>query len=147
MKSVCLCGSFKFFDQILKLEKFFIDRGITIYRPNPFKYRDKVHPSIFIDTWNSLSYLEKLKESRQAELAHLRKIDLTDVIYVVNPSGYIGKSVTLEIGYAYAKGKIIYSQEPVEDLNVMSLIRKAISPEELVEILKKDINKDTQPLE
>lgn len=135
MKRVCLCGSFKFFDQILKLEKFFVDRGVTCYRPNPFKYRDESHPSSFIGLWHSLPYLEKLKESKQAELAHFRKIDNADVIYIVNPSGYIGNSVTLEIGYAYAKEKTIYSLEPVKDFTVMSIIRQAISPEELIDIL------------
>ncbi len=39
--------------------------------------------------------------------AHYRKIDLSDGIYVVNLSGYIGESVQQEIEYAKQHGKEI----------------------------------------
>ena len=37
--------------------------------------------------------------------AHLRKIDMSDGIYVVNPGGYIGEAVRREIEYAVECGK------------------------------------------
>ena len=47
--------------------------------------------------------LEKLKE------AHLKKIELSDAILVVNVNNYIGDSTKLEIEYAKKLGKeIIY---------------------------------------
>lgn len=40
---------------------------------------------------------------------HMKKIDLSDAIFVVNVDGYIGESVKKEIEYAKEKGKeIIY---------------------------------------
>ena len=138
MKSVCLCGSFKFYNQVIKIEKFLREKKIICYKPNPFQYRNQLQPSIFVDSFFSLPYTEKLRESGKAELAHLEKINKADVIYIVNPSGYIGNSVTFEIGYAYAKGKLIYSQEPIEDFAVMSLINKVMSLEDLLNILKED---------
>ena len=43
------------------------------------------------------------------ELAHYRKIDISDGIYVLNIDGYIGESVRKEIDYARQHGKeVIY---------------------------------------
>jgi hypothetical protein len=38
---------------------------------------------------------------------HLRKIDISDAIFVVNPDGYIGESTRREIQYAARHGKAI----------------------------------------
>jgi hypothetical protein len=34
-------------------------------------------------------------------LGCLKKIDDADIVYIVNPKGYVGKSVSVDIGYAY----------------------------------------------
>ena len=39
---------------------------------------------------------------------HLEKINLSEAILVVNPTGYFGNSVKIEIGYAKGLGKKIY---------------------------------------
>ena len=48
---------------------------------------------------------------------HLRKIDLSDEIFVVDRKGYIGSSTTNEIAYAERKGKRIryYTRDPIGD--------------------------------
>ena len=38
---------------------------------------------------------------------HLRKIDLADEIFVINPGGYIGQSTRREIEYALSTGKAV----------------------------------------
>jgi hypothetical protein len=38
---------------------------------------------------------------------HLRKIDLADEIFVINPGGYIGSSTKSEIEYAMESGKSV----------------------------------------
>ena len=70
-------------------------------------------------------------------LGCLRRIDEADVVYVVNPGGYVGKSVSVDIGYAYARGKELYAMFPVDDPPIMSLITDVLSPETLAEFLKK----------
>ena len=43
--------------------------------------------------------------------AHFKKIDLSDIVYIVNVGGYIGKSVTEELQYAKLQNKkIIYHE-------------------------------------
>jgi hypothetical protein len=69
-------------------------------------------------------------------LGCLKKIDDADIVYVVNPQGYIGKSVSVDIGYAYAKNKSIYIMHPVEDPPIMDLIDDILSPEALVDFLR-----------
>lgn len=49
------------------------------------------------------------EELKLLEAAHYRKIDISDGIYVVNISGYIGESVKKEIEYAEKSGKeVVY---------------------------------------
>lgn len=66
----------------------------------------------------------------------LTRIDESEVIFVVNPDGNVGKSVALDIGYALAKNKIVYSLTVVEDPPVSHLIAGVCSPEDLIGALK-----------
>ena len=48
---------------------------------------------------------------RKLTIAHYKKIDISDAIYVVNIGGYIGESVKSEIAYAVTNGKeVIYHE-------------------------------------
>jgi len=76
-----------------------------------------------------------LKDAFESTVRCFRNIDRSDVIYVINKEGYIGKSTVLDIGYAFAKKKLIYALETTDDLAVQSLI-KVISSDRLVEITK-----------
>ena len=110
MKRVYVCGSFKFLSQIEELEEMLREENI------------KCVVSKNLDVRGILGCLEK--------------IDQADVVYVVNPNGYVGKSVSIDIGYAYARNKPIYVMHPINDPPVMSLVNGALSFKELVNILK-----------
>jgi hypothetical protein len=43
---------------------------------------------------------------------HLRKIDLADEIFVINPGGYIGQSTISEIEYTLKTNKPVKYLEP-----------------------------------
>jgi hypothetical protein len=70
-------------------------------------------------------------------LGCLEKIDNADLIYVVDPEGYVGKSVCIDIGYAYGKNKLIYAMHSIEDPDIMGMVHGVLSFEELVSFLKK----------
>ncbi len=72
-------------------------------------------------------------------LACLRRIDDSDVIYIVNPDGYVGKSVSVDIGYAYAKNKRIYAMRPIDDPPVENLVSGIMTPDALIDLLKADL--------
>lgn len=50
---------------------------------------------------------ETQPEKQQLDVLHLRKIDLSDGIYVVNVGGYVGTSTRREIEYAQRMGKCV----------------------------------------
>jgi len=70
-------------------------------------------------------------------LGCLEKIDEADVVYVVNPNGYVGRSICVDIGYAYAKGKPVYVMYPIDDPPIMSMVKRVLSSEELINFLKR----------
>jgi len=53
------------------------------------------------------------KKSLLDEL-HKRKIDLADEIFVINVTGYVGKSTKSEIKYAIETGKDVRFLEPIK---------------------------------
>ena len=55
------------------------------------------------------------KDKEMLDNLHLRKIDLSDEILVINPNGYIGESTTREIAYAVAHHKGIEWLEDGEE--------------------------------
>lgn len=50
---------------------------------------------------------EKVTEEQKKRLdeLHLRKIDLANSVFIINPGGYMGESTKREIVYAQSKGK------------------------------------------
>ena len=92
MKIVTLCGSLKFQNEMMKIAQDMALEGYCILAP------------VYL-TSNVINItaeqLLKLKEE------HLKRIELSDAILVVNVNNYIGESTNLEIEYAKKLGKEI----------------------------------------
>jgi nucleoside 2-deoxyribosyltransferase len=112
MKRLYVCGSFRFTDEMNELEA---------------KLRKA-----------NIEYQISKKIDRRGIIGCLDKIDDADVVYVVNPGGYVGRSVCVDIGYAYARNKPIYAMHLIEDPPVPNLIHGVLSFEELISFLKQD---------
>jgi nucleoside 2-deoxyribosyltransferase len=115
MKKLYVCGSFRFTHDMDALERELKEERIQFQ-------------------------ISKKTDSRGIQ-ACLKKIDDADVVYVVNPRGYIGKSVSVDIGYAYAKNKAIYVMHGVDDPPVMNLISGVLSPKALIDFLNESVSK------
>jgi hypothetical protein len=113
MKKVYVCGSFRFTREMEELERELKEENIQ--------------------------FQVSKKTDSQGILGCLKKVDDADVVYVVNPQGYIGKSVSVDIGYAYAKNKSIYVMHAVDDPPIMNLISDVLSPKALIDFLKEHI--------
>lgn len=95
---ITLCGSTKFKDTFMEMEKELTMAGNIVLNLTIFSHFDHV----------------KLTEHEITLLAnmHKQKIDMSDKILVINVAGYIGESTKAEIEYAKSKGKeIIYLEE------------------------------------
>ena len=94
-KVVTLCGSTKFKDEFIKIQK-----ELTLSK----------HIVISVGLFGHSGDNEVLDDGVKEMLAdmHKRKIDMADAIVVVDVGGYIGESTKREIEYAKSKGKFVF---------------------------------------
>lgn len=73
----------------------------------------------------------------EGALSHLENIRKSDAVYIFNKGSYLGPAVTVEIGYALALGKPIFSKSRINDITVTNFITAVVKPEKLIEYLVK----------
>ena len=112
MKTICLSSSLKYKDLIRETIHKFKRLGIKALFPNLDSGLDK-------DKLN-MKVMKRLCQD------HFRAIDNSEVLYVINPGGYIGTLVNVEIGYALGKGKPVYFSEKTNSLDLDSLPKDII---------------------
>ena len=101
MKSVVICGSSRFSQEIREFAKQLKDKGVVVYEPHLYRANGGV--------WENISEFDTPFVASGLTHDHFYKIRLADVVYVLNKDGYSGVSTTLEIGYAAALNKPIYA--------------------------------------
>lgn len=90
-KVITLCGSTKFKDEFLRVQKELTLEGNIV-----------ISVGLFGHSGDEEVWTEGAKE--MLDDMHKRKIDMADEIFVVNVGGYIGSSTQSEIAYAESKG-------------------------------------------
>lgn len=70
------------------------------------------------------------------ERTHLKAISRSDFLYVVNPDGYIGNSVAMEIGFAQCLGIPVFSLEKPTDTLFRQMIRYGLPISRIPRILR-----------
>lgn len=100
---ITLCGSTKFKDQFMEVQKKLTLEGNIV-----------ISVGLFGHSGDNEVWSEGVKE--MLDDMHKRKIDMADEIFVIDVDGYIGSSTKSEIDYAYRHGKNIryYSLEMEE---------------------------------
>ena len=98
-KIVTLCGSTRFKEQFLEVQKRLTLEGHIVISVGLFGHSGDN------DVW-------KPGVKEMLDVMHLRKIDLADETFVINVDGYIGESTKREIAYAEKTGKTIKYLEP-----------------------------------
>ena len=88
---VCLCGSTKFKEQYEEANRNETLSGNIVLSVGLFGHIEGLD-------------MDSATKQMLDEL-HMRKIDLADEIFVINPNGYIGASTSREIAYAQNLGK------------------------------------------
>ena len=129
MKSVCICGSKRFKEEMrafaVELEK----AGVLVFEPN----LDEPLPE---DTKLASEHITKVV-FKGLTLEHFDWIRKSEVVFIYNQDDYVGVSVTLEMAYAAALGKPVFAlSEKTGDPCRDSLIDKTFtSAKKLQEVL------------
>ena len=130
MRSLAICSSNKFAEEVIEFAEKLKKMGVHVYLPHYYTYHH--------------GGLEKINGHDKRFIAmglthdHFHKIRLADVIFVYNKNGYVGPSTTLEIGFATALGKPVYALESdATEVCRDILFKETIkNPKELVKKLK-----------
>lgn len=90
MKVVTICGSMKFYKEMQDVARLL---------------ESKNGYCVIQCVYNNNNVKESNEELENIVLAHWKKIEISDAIFVVNKGGYIGNSTQKEIEYATQLGK------------------------------------------
>ncbi len=93
-KVITLCGSTRFRDEFIAEQKRLTLEGNIV-----------ISVGLFGHAGDNEVWSENIKE--MLDDMHLRKIDMADEIFVINPGGYIGESTVREIQYARKNNKTV----------------------------------------
>ena len=114
-KVITLCGSTKFKDEFMKVQKDLTLKGNIVISVGLFGHSGDN------EVWENMDEGTFTKTKEMLDDMHKRKIDMADEIFVINVGGYIGESTKSEIEYAKDTGKKINYLEDI--LNKLNLCR------------------------
>lgn len=103
MRSVVVCGSKRYKQEIAAFCDELTAKGVIVFRPN-------INQPFFEDETVGTPHMTRMV-FKGLTLEHFEMIRKADVCFIYNKEGYTGASVTLELGFACALGKPIYALE------------------------------------
>ncbi len=106
-KVITLCGSTRFKEQFIKVQKELTLKGYIVISVGLFGHSGDS------EVWESMDEGTLTKTKEMLDDMHKRKIDMADEIFVINVNGYIGESTKSEIEYAEKNGKKINYLEKI----------------------------------
>lgn len=105
-KVVTLCGSTRFKDEFLEVQKQLTLKGYIVISVGLFGHSGDN------EVWDGMDEGTLSETKKMLDDMHKRKIDMADEIFVIDVDGYIGESTRSEIAYAKnADKKISYLSE------------------------------------
>jgi hypothetical protein len=122
--TVTIAGSYrKHFDRLVDAKQRFEALGAEVLRP---------HSTTISSTDEELVRLEgDPDDARAVQAAQFSAISRSQLLYVVNPGGYVGASATLEIGYAFRQGALIVTAEQAFEAVVATIARVGLPEQAL----------------
>ncbi|MCP4361614.1 MAG: hypothetical protein GY796_26690 [Chloroflexi bacterium] len=103
MEKICISSSLRFKETIRDTVQRFTEIGI-----------DALFPNLDTEFQKGKFDIDVLRGLCQD---HFTAINAAEGLYVINPGGYIGTLVTVEIGYALGREKPVYFTEPTGHLD------------------------------
>lgn len=94
VKKVVLCGSTRFKKEFLEVAVTVTKEGKEVLMPNEFEHADGI--------------ILSAREREAIDVEHLKKIDASDIVFIIDVGMYVGESTKKEIDYAEKIGKPIF---------------------------------------
>ena len=116
--TVFVATSKRFYDEAEQLVEHIKDCGVMVH-----------HPYFHLDP-TEVDADPEFKS--RVTLQHFPEIDDSDIFYALLPDGYIGCSVTIELAYAYARGKKIVVSEAPTEFAVRALVTEISTPDQFI---------------
>jgi nucleoside 2-deoxyribosyltransferase len=135
--TICISTSFKHYTEMSKAAVYLRSKGFTVLTPEPSHIRHEDKPDLLKEEKYDRATLEKWEA--EGAFAHFENIKKADLLYIFNPGSYLGPAVAVEIGYALALEKPIYSYQKISDITLTNFAKAVVTPEELVPLLQKNI--------
>jgi hypothetical protein len=132
-KTICFCGSFKFYKEMEKAAGKLRSEGINVIVPKPSHIRHGHKPEELKSGKYDRETLTKWEG--EGAFSHLENIKKSDAVYIFNQGSYLGPAVTVEIGYSLALGKPIFAKAPVKDITLTNFIKAVVTPDKLAALL------------
>ena len=107
-KVITLCGSTKFKEEFMKVQKELTLKGNIVISVGLFGHSGDQ------EVWENMDEGTLTKTKEMIDDMHKRKIDMADEIFVINVNGYIGESTKSEIKYAKETGKLVNYLEKID---------------------------------
>ena len=109
-KVITLCGSTRFKDQFMEVQKRLTLEGNIVISVGLFGHSGDN------EVWENMDEGTLTATKAMLDDMHKAKIDMSDEIFVINAGGYIGDSTRSEIEYAKMTGKAVRFLEPIVDM-------------------------------
>lgn len=113
-KVVCFCGSSKFKEEFEYAAQVFTYHGWIVLSMCYFTHYEKTKDNPTVDRFDRIKL--------QLDELHKRKIDLVDLVFIIDVGGYVGDSTKSEIAYAIEHNKpLAYWRTSEVNLNKLVL--------------------------
>ena len=107
-KVITLCGSTRFKDEFMRVQKELTLKGNIVISVGLFGHSDDS------EVWENMDEDTRTKIKEMLDDMYKVKIDMSDEIYVINVNGYIGESTKSEIEYAIKNNKKVNYLENIK---------------------------------
>jgi nucleoside 2-deoxyribosyltransferase len=122
--TIVISGSFrKHLSAIQDKAREFENAGFMVLSPAFSKAMNPKDEFVFLES-------DKSTDKKQLEEKHLHAIGEASALYVFNPDGNLGNSAQMEMGFALALGKPVYSFKKMTDATI-GLFCAVATPEQI----------------
>jgi NTP pyrophosphatase (non-canonical NTP hydrolase) len=129
--SVVLCGTYrKDPEGLLRVFGELKDLGFSVLSPSNVHIESEEQGFVYMQG-------ETTQSPDELENSHLDAIQKADFVWFFAPSGYVGPTGALEVGFARANGIPVYTDTSLEDTTIRSFVELVESPMVVQEAFKR----------